>query len=100
MKTIQKLGLTALVLAAIACGKGKGETIGVAECDDYETKMAACADKVGGNIGDSLTKMRKMMIEPWQKQAGQADDQGKKDMAKVCTDAIKDMKKQVPQCEW
>lgn len=88
-----------LVAALAACGKKSGgDKIGVDECDAYETKMAACATKVGGNVGDQLTKMRKMMIEPWQKDA--KDEASKKDLAKVCTTAIADMKKQLPQCDW
>jgi len=86
-----------LVLAAAACGK-KNASIGVPECDAYETKMAACADKVGGTTGEQLNKMRNMMIEPWQKSA--ADEAQKKDLPSTCTGAINDMKKQVPQCDW
>lgn len=81
-----------------ACGGKKSDSIGVPECDAYEQKMAACAQKVGGKIGDQLESMRKMMIEPWQKDA--KDESSKKDLPKVCTNAIADMKKQVPQCDW
>jgi hypothetical protein len=95
-------GMTKHLILAMAllgaCGSKKSESIGVAECDAYETKMAACAQKVGGKVGDQLESMRKMMIEPWQKNA--ADDNSKGDLPKVCTNAIADMKKQLPQCDW
>lgn len=90
-----------LILAMVllgACGSKKSDSIGVAECDAYEQKMAACAQKVGGKIGDQLESMRKMMLEPWQKDA--KDENSKKDLPKVCTNAIADMKKQLPQCDW
>ena len=95
--TSKLIRVIAFVVAAAACGKGKGDKIGVAECDAYEDKMAACAQKVGGSTGESIERMRKMMLEPWQKQVADGHEDG---MAKVCTDAIRDMKKQVPQCEW
>ncbi len=95
-------GMTKHLILAVAllgaCGSKKSDSIGVAECDAYETKMAACASKVGGKVGEQLESMRKMMVEPWQKDA--KDDSSKKDLPKVCTNAIADMKKQLPQCDW
>lgn len=86
-----------LALCLAACGK-KTDKIGVAECDAYEDKMAACASKLGGVNGEGLTKMRKMMLDAWKKDAENADT--RKEMPKTCAQAIDDMKKQFPQCDW
>lgn len=98
MMKIKTACVLALALAAAACGKSKSDSIGVAECDAYFAKMAACADKIGGKNGEQLNSMRKMMFESWQKSA--ADDDQKKALPHTCTSAIADMKKQLPQCEW
>jgi uncharacterized protein (DUF885 family) len=87
-----------IVFALAACGTQASDKIGVAECDAYEAKMAACASKVGGNVGDQLTKMRKMMLDAWKKDA--ANESMRAELAKTCSGAISDMKKQLPQCEW
>ena len=86
-----------LALCLAACGK-KSDKIGVAECDAYEDKMAACASKIGGVNGEGMTKMRKMMLDAWKKDAENAET--RKEMPKTCTQAVDDMKKQFPQCDW
>jgi len=85
-----------VVVALVGCGKP--DKIGVAECDAYLEKAAACAAKVGGVTGDSLAKMRAMMADAWKQSA---EDSAQRDMLpKTCDAAIADAKKQVPQCEW
>jgi hypothetical protein len=86
-----------VVVALVACG-GKSDKIGVAECDAYLDKAAACASQVGGATGDSLAKMCAMMADAWKQSAA---DSAQRDMLpKTCDAAIADAKKQVPQCEW
>ncbi len=87
-----------LVLCLAACSKHPSDKIGVAECDAYEDKMAACASKIGGVNGEGLTKMRKMMLEAWTKDAESAET--RKEMPRTCLQAVEDMKKQFPQCDW
>lgn len=82
-----------VVLAVVACTR-RSERIGVAECDAYETKMAACADKVGGNVGEQLQTMRRMMRSAWQKDARDPE------LPRVCAAALADMERQLPQCVW
>jgi uncharacterized protein (DUF885 family) len=90
--------LCLLVVVCLAgCGK-HSDKIGVAECDAYEDKMAACASKIGGDNGEGLTKMRKMMLEAWKKDAESEDTRAY--MPKTCNQAVADMKKQFPQCDW
>jgi glutamine synthetase len=85
-----------VLVALVACGKP--DKIGVAECDAYLDKAAACATQVGGATGDSLAKMRAMMADAWKQSAA---DSAQRDMLpKTCEAAIADAKKQVPQCEW
>ena len=86
-----------VVLCLAACSK-KSDKIGVAECDAYEDKMAACASKIGGVNGEGLTKMRTMMLEAWKKDA--ESEETRTYMPKTCTQAVEDMKKQFPQCAW
>jgi hypothetical protein len=84
------------VLALGACGKS--DSIGVAECDAYIQKLNKCADKVGGNQGESLKRFSKMMLDSWKDSSTKPEQ---KDMlAKTCAQAIEDSKKQNPQCEW
>jgi hypothetical protein len=83
----------ALVLALAACRK-ESARIGIAECDAYQDKMAACAQKVGGSVGVQLDKMRRLMADAWKK------DASNKELPQVCTSAIGDMQRQLPQCAW
>lgn len=98
--TLSLVASIALALAA-GCGKGGGGgggKLGVAECDAYLDKMAACAAKKGGKTGEQLTKMRDMMANAWRDSAKNADQKGQ--LPGVCTSAIEDMKKQVADCDW
>jgi len=89
-------GLAFATLVVGACGKS--DSIGVAECDAYVQKLEKCADKIGGNEGESLKRFSKMMLESWKGSAGKPEE---KDMlAKTCAQAIEDSKKKNPQCEW
>jgi len=107
MKNLMKTVVLASLLAASvsACkkkdggggGGGGGET-GVAECDDYLAKMDACAKKLGDKGGEGITKMANMMRGAWKDDV--KDAAKKAEMPKTCTSAIKDMKKQMPDCDW
>jgi len=79
-------------------GGGGGDSLGVAECDAYLDKMAACAKKSDKTTGEQLTKMRDMMANAWKDSV--KDPEQKKEMPRVCTTAIADMKKQIPTCDW
>ena len=79
-------------------GGGGGDTLGVPECDAYLDKMAACAKKSDKTTGEQLTKMRDMMAGAWKDSV--KDPEQKKEMPKMCTTAIADMKKQFPTCDW
>jgi hypothetical protein len=104
MKTkniILALALTASVFAGCSKkdgGGGGGDNLGVPECDAYLDKMAACAKKSDKTVGDQLTKMRDMMANAWKDSV--KDPEQKKEMPKMCTGAIADMKKQFPTCDW
>jgi hypothetical protein len=88
-------GLAVLLLGA--CG-GKSDSIGVAECDAYVQKLNQCADKIGGDKGESLKRFSKRMVEAWKDSASKPAE---KDMlAKTCSEAITDSKKSTPQCDW
>lgn len=100
---MKKLALVFVLSAAAACSKGGGngaggDKLGVAECDAYLDKMAACATKQGGQTGEQLTKMRNMMAGAWKDSVKDAAQ--KAEMPKACTTAIADMKKQFPTCDW
>lgn len=82
-----------LVLALGACTKQPAK-IGVAECDAYVSKMAACAHQIGGDIGEQLLKLREAMRKTWQADAGRPE------LADVCAAATADMEAQLPQCTW
>lgn len=77
-KMIVMTSFLTLSLSLAACGKdaagAAGGKLGVAECDAYFETMDACAKKKGGPTGTS--------------------------MPGVCTSAIEDMKKQVPDGDW
>jgi hypothetical protein len=90
------VSVVALAVGAGACGKG--DTIGVAECDAYVAKLVACADKVGGQSGESLKRFSKRMVESWKDSASKPEQ--KEMLAKTCSEAIVDSRKQNPQCEW
>jgi hypothetical protein len=100
--TIKTIILALLLAASIAACKKKaasgGGGIGVPECDDYFARMEACAKKTGSPAGDQLTKMAAMMRKAWGEDV--ADAEKKKAMPGVCTSAIKDMQKQLPDCDW
>ncbi len=86
-----------------ACSKsggsgGGGDKLGVPECEAYLDKMSACAGKSDKTTGEQLTKMRDMMANAWKDSV--KDPEQKKEMPKMCTTAIADMKKQFPNCEW
>jgi hypothetical protein len=98
LKILFTSAFISLSLFVAACGSG-GAKLGIAECDDYLTKMDKCADKVGGATGDQIRKMRDMISKAWQEH-DMKDESSKKELPKTCTSAIADMKKQVPQCDW
>lgn len=79
-------------------GGGGGDKLGVPECEAYLDKMAACAAKSDKTTGEQLTKMRDMMANAWKDSV--KDPEQKKEMPKMCTSAIADMKKQFPTCDW
>jgi hypothetical protein len=99
---LKTMMLAALLVSSIAaCGKkgGGGAGIGVAECDEYLTRMDACAKKLGEKKGgEQLTKMANMMRDSWTKDV--KDEEMKKAMPDACKTAIKDMAKQMPDCDW
>jgi len=88
-------GLVALMLSA--CGS-KSDSIGVAECDAYVQKLNQCADKIGGDNGAALKRFSKRMLDDWKGSASKPDE--KSMLAKTCSQAIEDSKKQNPQCDW
>ncbi len=79
------------------CG-GKSDGIGVAECDAYVQKLSQCADKIGGINGDALRRFSKRMVADWKDSASKPDEKAM--LAKTCSEAIADSKKQNPQCDW
>jgi hypothetical protein len=83
----------ALVLAVAACSK-KSARIGVAACDAYDDKMAACAQKVGGSVGRQLESVRETMRAAWRAEIRNPD------LPQACVAATSDMQKQLPQCAW
>ncbi len=97
-KLISMLTL-ALVLSTAACSKkGGSANVGVAECDEFLTKLKACGDKIGGNIGDSLNRTVTQFGGIWADNA--KDDSMKKELPASCSSAMKDAKKTYTQCEW
>ena len=97
--------LAILVAASVAAckkkdggGGGCGGESGVAECDDYLAKMDACAKKLGDKGGEGITKMANMMRGSWKDDV--KDAAKKAEMPATCRGAIKDMKKQMPDCDW
>jgi hypothetical protein len=101
----KKLFILPLFLFAVACGGGgdksgggKSDGIGVPACDEYITKVEACAAKVGGQIGESLKRGAKMFGDAWKDNA--KDPQMKDQLPKTCTDATAAAKKQFAQCDW
>ena len=104
MKNMTKMLVLSVLLAAsiTACGKkkdgGGGGATGVAECDEYLTRMDACAKKMEGKGGEQLTKMADMMRKSWAEDV--KNEEMKKSMPDGCKKAIKDMAKQMPDCDW
>ncbi len=93
------ISMLALVLSSAACSKkGGGSNVGVPECDEFLTKLAACGDKIGGNIGDSLHRTVAQFGPIWADNA--KDDSMKAELPKSCASAMKDAKKTYTQCEW
>jgi hypothetical protein len=92
----------AVVLAASvsACKKkdGGGAATGVPECDEYLTRMDGCAKKMGDKGGEGVTKMANMMRDSWKDDV--KDEQKKAAMPAMCKSAVKDMAKQLPDCDW
>lgn len=79
-------------------GGASGGGVGVPECDDYLARMDACAKKNAGKGGEQLTKMADMMRKSWSEDVKKADM--KAAMPGTCKSAIKDMAKQMPDCDW
>jgi hypothetical protein len=103
MKTFKTIALVFLLAAPVAaCKKKSGDAggggVGVAECDDYLTRMDNCAKKMAGKGGEQLTKMANMMRKAWAEDVKDAEK--KKDMPAGCVTAVKDMQKQMPECDW
>jgi hypothetical protein len=101
---LKTIALALLLSASVAACKKKGDGaaagggIGVPECDDYFARMDACAKKLDKTSGEGLTKMANMMRGAWKEEA--ADAEKKKALPAVCKTAVKDMAKQVPDCDW
>jgi hypothetical protein len=99
---IKAVLLGVLLVASIgACKKkdGGGDGVGVPECDDYLTRMDACAKKLGDKKGgEQLTKMANMMRDSWTKDV--KDAEMKKAMPDACKGATANMAKQMPECDW
>lgn len=89
--------IMSLFAGAAACGKKEGG-VGVPECDQYLTKVRACAKKVGGQIGGSLERGAKMFEGVWVDNA--KDAAMKAELPKTCSEATASAKKQFTQCEW
>src|SRR5215216_5216914 len=91
-----------LAASGAACkkkaGDGGGGGVGVPECDDYLTRMDGCAKKMAGKGGEQLTKMANMMRKACKEDVGNAEK--KKAMPAGCVTAVKDMQKQMPECDW
>ncbi len=100
---LKTMALVVLLAASLtACkkkdGGGGGDSLGVPECDEYLTRMDACAKKMGDKGGEQLTKMANMMRGSWKDDVKDADK--KSAMPSGCRSAIRDMKKQMPDCDW
>jgi hypothetical protein len=96
---MNKLLTVSLFLVIAACGGDKkADGIGVPACDEYITKIDACAAKVGGQVGESLKRTSKMFGDVWKDNA--KDAAVKDQLPKTCADAITAAKKQFAQCEW
>ncbi|MBA3463672.1 MAG: hypothetical protein H0T46_27185 [Deltaproteobacteria bacterium] len=104
MKNLKTMVLVVLLAASLsACkkkdGGGSGDSLGVPECDEYLTRMDACAKKIGDSKGGGqLTKMADMMRKSWKEDV--KDAEMKKSMPEGCRSAIRDMAKQNPDCDW
>ncbi len=101
---LKTMVLAVLLVASLASckkkdgGGGGGDSLGVPECDDYLAKMDACAKKLGDKGGEGITKMANMMRTSWKDEVKDAEK--KSAMPSVCRGAIRDMKKQMPDCDW
>jgi hypothetical protein len=105
MKThkIKTIVLAVLLAASLAAckkkdGGGGGGGVGVPECDEYLTRMDACAKQMAGKGGEQLTKMADMMRKSWKDDVKNEDM--KKSMPDGCKKAVQDMATQMPDCDW
>lgn len=73
------IGLVVMGLVASACSKkeeasgGGGNSIGVAECDDYIKKYQACIDKMPAAAKSTAEQGFKVQIEAWKTSAATAE---------------------------
>jgi hypothetical protein len=91
---MKKLMIATVLMFSAACGSKGGGKVGVKECDDYISKLDACAAKVGGKDGEQMKSMAKMMREAWSKDAKNPD--AKKYLAETCESAVEDLAEQLP----
>lgn len=103
------LVLGAGALFAAACGdkggekgaasgeaKASGDSVGVAECDDYFKKMEACLGKMPAEAKKTYEDTMKQNKDAWKQLA--ATPQGKEGLKTACKTAV-DSIAQMPQCK-
>ena len=77
-------------------GGGGGGDIGVAECDDYVSKMKACMDKMPAEAKAASQSAFDQSINAWKQAAG--TEAGKQGLATACKAAL-DAIAQNPMCK-
>lgn len=68
-------------------GGGSGDSIGIAECDDYIKKMTACLDKMPGEAKEASKKAMEDSKKAWKESAKAAKDQTQQ-ACKTALDAL------------
>jgi len=87
-----------LVLVVAAC---KHSATGVAECDAHLERRRACADQIGGELGQSIAREADRLEATWAS-AAKRNVKGWKDKygRKWCTAAGVDARTAFPECRW